>query len=182
MVTDFAVRAATAGDSAAVQAIYAPIVRDTVISFEVDPPTVTEIARRIETTTASLPWLVAETQRRQVVGYAYASHHRERAAYRWSVDVSVYIHDSHRGRGAGRRLYNDLLAELAKLGYAMAFAGITLPNAASVRLHEGCGFAPLGVFSSVGYKLGRWCDVGWWQKRLRADALEAPEPPHRWSP
>ena len=124
---------------------------------------------------------MAEGEQDGVLGYAYAAKHRDRAAYRWSVDVSVYIAERHRGQGIGRRLYEGLFADLADLGYVMAFAGITLPNPASVGLHEAVGFRPLGVFSSVGYKHGRWHDVGWWQRPLR-DAPTEPEPPRAWSP
>jgi phosphinothricin acetyltransferase len=180
-VSDFNLRTATEADAPQIQAIYAPVVEDTVISFEVEAPTVAEMARRITATTATLPWLVAEGERSGVVGYAYAAKHRERAAYRWSVDVSVYVEEHHRGQGIGRRLYQCLFANLADLGYVMAFAGITLPNPASVGLHEAVGFVPLGVFSLVGYKHGRWHDVGWWQRALR-EAPPEPETPRSWSP
>jgi len=170
------VRVAVEADAEAVQLIYAPIVRDTAISFELEPPTVAEMQHRITTTLASLPWLVAEDSEGAVVGYAYASRHRERAAYAWSVDVSVYVGDGHRGQGLGRALYEPLLSDLTDHGYVTAFAGIALPNAASVGLHEALGFTRIGVFSSVGYKHGRWHDVGWWQRRLR-DAPIEPEPP-----
>ena len=180
-MSDFNLRTATEADAPQIQAIYAPVVEDSVISFEVEAPTVAEMARRITTTSATLPWLVAEGEQDGVLGYAYAAKHRDRAAYRWSVDVSVYIAERHRGQGIGRRLYEGLFADLADLGYVMAFAGITLPNPASVGLHEAVGFRPLGVFSSVGYKHGRWHDVGWWQRPLR-DAPTEPEPPRAWSP
>lgn len=180
-MSTFEIRAASADDAPAVHAIYAPIVEDTVISFELEPPPVSEMAHRITTTTAALPWLVADAGRAGVVGYAYAGRHRERAAYQWSVDVSIYLGESHRGQGIGRVLYQRLLIDLADLGYVMAFAGIALPNPASVGLHEALGFRQLGVFSSVGFKHGRWHDVGWWQRTLR-NAPPSPTPPDSWSP
>jgi phosphinothricin acetyltransferase len=165
------VRHATAADAAACAAIYEPVVRDTAISFEEVPPSVDETARRIG---AAIVWLVAEAPDGEVVGYAYSSAHRERAAYRWAVDVSAYIGPEARGRGVGRQLYTQLLADTAALGYRRAYAGIALPNAASVALHEAMGFRPVGVYERVGWKLGRWHDVGWWQRDLGGDDPFAP--------
>jgi len=169
------VRLAEPADGAGVQAIYAPIVRDTAISFEVDPPSVEEMARRIDSTLERWPWLVCADEG-TVLGYVYASRHRERAAYRWSVDVTAYIHESARRRGIGHALYTALLAMLAAQGYHRAYAGITLPNAASVGLHESLGFTPVGVYPAVGWKLGDWHDVGWWQRTLRPPARNPAEP------
>ena len=163
------IRLATADDAEPVQGIYAPIVRDTVISFEVDPPSVAEMRQRILDTLAHWPWLVCEHDG-DVIGYAYAGKYRVRAAYQWSVDVSVYIHERARRRGVGRALYSALLRILALQGFYNAQAGITLPNAASVRLHEAMGFQPIGVYRKIGYKLGAWHDVGWWQLVLRPHA------------
>jgi phosphinothricin acetyltransferase len=180
------VRLAEASDAEGILAIYAPIVRETAISFELEPPTVAEMRDRIEATAAEFPWLVAEEARSTaedggesgIAGYAYASRHRERAAYQWSVDVSVYIASAARRRGVARRLYLPLLGILDDLGYYAAFAGIALPNAASVAFHESLGFRPIGTYRRVGYKLGAWRDVGWWQRALRAYGDE-PEPPRR---
>ncbi len=169
------VRCASADDAEGILAIYAPIVRETTISFELEPPTVAEMRRRIETTLAKLPWLVCASGR-GTEGYAYASKHRERAAYQWSVDVSVYVVEAMRGKGLGRRLYTSLLGMLQDLGYYSALAGIALPNPASVGLHEAMGFRPIGVYRNIGYKLGAWHDVGWWQKQLR-EYGEGPEAP-----
>ncbi len=169
------VRLATADDAEGILAIYAPIVRETTISFELEPPTVAEMRRRIETTLARLPWLVCESGR-GVEGYAYASKHRERAAYQWSVDVSVYVAEGMRGKGLGRRLYTSLLRMLQDLGYYSALAGIALPNPASVTLHEAMGFRPIGVYRKIGYKLGAWHDVGWWQRQLREYEAEPTSP------
>lgn len=158
-------RAATTADAAEIEAIYAPIVRDTPISFETEPPTVAEIERRIAATLPRYPYLVAESDGR-FAGYAYASEHRARLAYRTSADVTVYVAADMRGRGIGRALYEALLPDLAGRGYHLATAGITLPNAASVALHEAVGFTRAGVFTEVGYKLGAFHDVGWWQRLL----------------
>jgi phosphinothricin acetyltransferase len=113
-----------------------------------------------------LPWVVGE-QQGDILGYAYASAHRARAAYQWSVDVSVYIHTSSRRSGVGRAVYSSLFKLLELQGFYNAYAGITLPNPASVGLHEAMGFQPVGVYRAVGYKLGAWHDVGWWQLPLR---------------
>lgn len=172
------IRVATPDDAAAVQAIYAPVVLHTPISFEADPPTVAEMQRRIGATLARFPWFVGEDAAGRVNGYVYASPHKERAAYRWSVDVTAYVREDCRGQKVGQRLYRHLLPELAALGYHQACAGITLPNAASVALHESVGFRPVGVYRAIGFKLGAWHDVGAWQCELRApEAGRAPDEP-----
>lgn len=164
------IRLATGRDGAAVAEIYRPMVASTAISFEVDPPDEREMRRRIEETLSDFPWLVCE-DRGRVIGYAYGTCHRVRAAYQWSVDTSVYVHpDFHRG-GVGRGLYTSLFRVLGAQGFVNAYAGITLPNPRSVGLHEAMGFRPVGVYRKVGYKLGEWHDVGWWQLLLQ------PQPP-----
>jgi L-amino acid N-acyltransferase YncA len=167
-------RLATPDDARQVQEIYAPNVERTAISFELVPPSEAEVRERLRGTLAGLPWLVCEEDGR-ILGYAYASQHRERAAYRWSTDVSVYVRDGHRRGGLGRALYGALLALLRLQGFCAAHAGITLPNAASVRLHESLGFSPVGVYPAVGWKLGAWHDVGWWQLPLRQRRGEPPD-------
>ncbi len=169
------IRSATVQDAADIVTIYAPIVRHTAISFELEPPTVQVMQQRIADTLRRLPWLVYERQGK-VLGYVYASTHRARAAYQWSVDVSVYIHADSRRSGAGRALYTSLFRLLARQGFYNAYAGITLPNPASVSLHETLGFEAIGVYHSVGYKLGVWHDVGWWQLRLQTNE-QTPVPP-----
>lgn len=131
-----------------------------------------------------LPWLVADDPDGGVIGYAYAAKHRERAAYRWSVDCSVYITAKAQRRGVGRLLYGELLPVLRGLGYFRVFAGIALPNPPSVGLHESVGFKPVGVYRRVGYKYGAWHDVGWWQLSLRdVDASAGPPAePTLWRP
>jgi phosphinothricin acetyltransferase len=169
------IRVALPEDAEAILAIYAPIVRETAISFEVEPPTPLEMHERIATTLRRLPWLVCERQG-EVLGYVYASPHRARAAYQWSVDVSVYIHAQVRRTGTGRALYHALFQLLSLQGFYQCFAGITLPNPASVGLHEALGFQPVGVYQAVGYKLKGWHDVGWWQRTLQP-RLSLPTPP-----
>lgn len=169
------IRLAKAEDAEGILAIYTPIVRETTISFELEPPTAEEMRRRIESTLARFPWLVWDTSE-GIGGYAYASKHRERAAYQWSADVSVYVAAAYRGRGIARALYTTLLGMLADLGYYTALAGIALPNAASVGLHEGMGFQPIGVYRNIGYKMGAWRDVGWWECELREYGREPRAP------
>jgi L-amino acid N-acyltransferase YncA len=169
------IRLATAGDAAAIAEIYRPIVASTFISFEIDPPNEAEMRRRIEETLRGWPWLVYESDG-QIAGYAYASRHRARLAYQWSVDTSAYVHADFLRRGFGRCVYEPLFRILAAQGYRNAYAGIALPNPASVGLHEACGFTPVGVYRNVGFKLGEWRDVGWWQLTL-SSSTEPPQPP-----
>lgn len=170
-----AIRIATPQDAAAIVDIYAPIVRETAISFELDPPTVAQMQQRIEDTLLQWPWLVCERQG-EVLGYVYATRHRARAAYQWSVDVSVYIRAGQRRTGVGRALYTSLFELLAIQQFHNCYAGITLPNPGSVGLHEALGFQPVGVYRHVGYKLAAWHDVGWWQLTLPTEKSK-PAPP-----
>jgi L-amino acid N-acyltransferase YncA len=168
------IRSVDAKDAEVIQAIYAPFVSDTAVSFETVVPDVAEIRSRIEAQAENCPWLVCEADE-SVIGYAYASPHRTRQAYRWSVDVSVYVDPRHHRRGIGRALYTSLFDLLRRQGFINAYAGIALPNPSSVALHESFGFEPVGTFRGVGYKLGRWHDVLWLHLRLR-EAL-TPEVP-----
>jgi L-amino acid N-acyltransferase YncA len=160
------IRSVEPADAEVIQAIYAPFVSDTVISFETIVPDVAEIRSRIEAHAESCPWLVCEADQ-CVVGYAYASPHRTRPAYRWSVDVSVYVDPRHHRRGIGRALYTSLFDLLRRQGFINAYAGIALPNPSSVALHESLGFESVGTFHGVGFKFGRWHDVLWLHLRLR---------------
>ena len=169
------IRLADERDAAAVQAIYAPYVRDTAISFETEPPPVEEIASRMRSVLAHAPWLVCEHEGR-VVAYAYAGRFHPRAAYQWSVEVTVYADRAHHRRGAGRALYTALLDVLRLQGFCTAVGIIALPNPQSVGLHEALGFERVGVIPAVGFKHGRWHDVGWWRLALRPLAA-APAPP-----
>jgi phosphinothricin acetyltransferase len=172
---DMKLRLAVPADAAPIQAIYAPIVRDTFISFEVDTPAVSEIERRMGKTLAKHPWLVFEDGE-GVAGYAYASEHRDRLAYQWSVDVSCYVHERARRRGIASRLYRALFRILEKQGFTNAFAGIALPNDASVGMHASVGFVPIGTYVNVGFKAGDWHDVVWMQRKLATPAVN-PQPP-----
>ena len=162
------VRAATAADAVGIADVYAPYVTDSVASFEDVAPGADEVAARMR---GGL-WFVA-CEGAEVVGFAYASPHRSRAAYRWAVDVSCYVADALRGRGVGRALYDVLLPRVRAAGLVTAHAGITLPNAASVGLHESFGFTKVAHYPHVGFKHGAWHDVGWWQLRL-VDELPVP--------
>lgn len=161
----FRVRDATAADAAACAAIYAPYVRDTSISFESEPPDEAEIARRIDDYARSHAWLVA-LKDDVVVGYAYASPHRAREAYRYSAEVSVYLDPSVQGGGVATALYRTLFERLGARGYRRAFAGITLPNEPSERFHRRFGFETVGTFRRVGWKQGQWRDVLWLQSDI----------------
>jgi len=134
-----------------------------------------DMAQRIQKTLAHWPWMVCD-RAGEVLGYAYASQHRERAAYQWSVDVSVYVHPRAHRSGIGRALYTSLIRLLVLQGFYNAYAGITLPNAASVGLHEAVGFRPVGVYRKVGFKLGAWHDVGWWSLLLQPPAARPSSP------
>jgi L-amino acid N-acyltransferase YncA len=164
-----------AADAAACAAIYAPNVTAGVASFEEEPPDAAEMQRRIEETSARYPWLVAERDG-AVAGYAYGTVHRTRRAYRWVVEVTVYVDQARQRSGVGRGLYEALLPLLARQRLQVAVAGITLPNDASVALHESVGFQPVGVYRDFGYKFGAWHDVGWWQARL-APVTASPQEP-----
>jgi len=169
------IRLAEAADAEQVAAIYAPVVASTAISFEMEPPDTEETRRRIASTLERYPWLVCE-RGGEIMGYVYASQYRTRAAYQWSVDTAVYIRADCRRAGVGRALYTALLDVLPLQGFYNAYAGIALPNPASTALHEAMGFEPVGVYRQVGFKFGRWHDVGWWQRSLqpRSDPSAAP--------
>ena len=168
------VRVALGSDAAGIAAVYGPYVLDTAASFEQDPPDQDEIRRRMFAS-PRMPWVVAE-RGNVVVGYAYASRHRERPAYRWSVEVPVYLVPSESGKGIGRALYSALLTVVRELGYVSALAGVTLPNEPSVKLHEALGVVPVGVFRQVGFKHDRWHDVGWWERTLLVPPVTPSEP------
>lgn len=171
------IRQATPADAAAVAAIYAPYVEDTTVTFELDPPTPTQMGERIASALRAHDWLVLEERgddgRDMIAGYAYAGEFKSRAAYRWSCEVSVYLERGRRRTGAGRALYEALLPRLAARGYRQAVAGMTLPNDASMGLHTALGFEPVGVFRAVGWKHGQWHDVAFAQRPL----VIAPDPP-----
>ncbi len=160
-------------DAAGCAAIYAPSVSQGVASLEERAPAPNEFAQRIAIVSRDHPWLVAEIDD-VLVGYAYGSRHRERASYRWSADVTVYVSADHHRRGVARALYVALFGLLGRQGYYELCAGVTLPNDASVALHESLGFHPVGVYRDIAYKRGAWRSVGWWQKTLRAHCAQRP--------
>ncbi|HEX8238903.1 MAG TPA: GNAT family N-acetyltransferase [Allosphingosinicella sp.] len=169
-------RAATPDDAAAIAEIYSPFVAGSAVSFETEPPDAAAMRARIEAGGDLYPWLVGEAEDGTILGYAYAARFRDRPAYRFAVETSVYLRSGAGGRGLGRGLYEPLLAMLETQGFTQAIAAITLPNEASVRLHERLGFEWAGIYRQVGWKLGAWHDVGLWQRAL-AKAGTPPEEP-----
>ena len=159
-------------DAAAVAEIYRPAVECSLATMEEVPPSAEEMEARMRTTLARAPWLVIDDGR-SVSGYAYAGPHRERAGYRWAVDISVYVAPDLQGRGIGRRLYDALIPIIRSQRFINAYAGIALPNSASVALHEAIGMRRIAVYERVGYKHGTWVDVAWYGMRL----VEPPQNP-----
>jgi L-amino acid N-acyltransferase YncA len=170
------IRLATVEDASGILEIYQPCILQTAITFEETPLTPDQMRERVAETLPRYPWLVSVDENGEVLGYSYASRHAERASYRWSVDAAIYTHPGHHRKGIGKSLYRLLFDLLREQGYVNAYAGIALPNAASVSLHESLGFAPAGVFPRAGFKLGAWRDVGWWHLPLRP-ATPAPREP-----
>jgi L-amino acid N-acyltransferase YncA len=169
------IRLAREPDAGPMLEIYAPLVRETPISFELEPPSLEAFRERVRSITERTPWLVCDADG-EIRGYAYAGPFRARPAYLWTVETTVYVAAPHRGKGVARALYTALLAGLRLAGYRRAYAGITLPNPASVATHERLGFEPVGVFREAGFKLGRWHDVGFWQLALQETAVPPPPP------
>ena len=159
------IRPATSADAGACAEIYSPYVIESWVSFEIDPPSEVEMASRIANYGASHGWLVAEIDG-AIAGYAYASPHRTRAAYSTSADVAVYLSPASAGKGIGKQLYGALFLQLKERGIHAAFAGIVLPNEGSIGLHKAMGFIPVGIYREVGWKMGGWRDVSWWQRLL----------------
>ncbi len=160
-----AIRAATAADAEAIAGIYAPYVRGSTISFETEPPGAATMAERMGASPLH-PWLVATDEDGLVLGYAYATAFKARAAYRWTVETSVYLAGDQRGKGVGRLLYAALLATLKAQGFVQAIAVIALPNDWSISMHESVGFRRAGQLREVGWKSGSWLDIGYWQAEL----------------
>jgi L-amino acid N-acyltransferase YncA len=169
------IRLAAPADGPALADIYRPAVTDFATSFELEPPDGAEMARRVARILERTPWLVYERDA-AVLGYAYAGPHRERPAYQWSVEVSAYVHPDARRLGVARALYVSLFAALVVQGFKNAYAGVALPNDASLGLHTAVGFTPVGVYHGIGYKRGAWHDVAWFERPL-APRDAAPQPP-----
>ena len=161
-MSSISIRPGRLSDAPGCASVYAPYVTDSCISFEYEAPSAQELAARMA---AAHAWIVAEEDG-DVVGYAYASRHRERAAYDWAADVAIYLAATHHGRGLGRRLYEVLFARVADAGIRTLCAGVAQPNAASDALHRSLGFEEVGVYRRIGWKAGRWHDVRWWQLHL----------------
>ncbi len=173
------IRLATAGDAPAILEIYAPFIRDTSITFETEVPSIAEFSARINSYLENWPWLLFDTGG-SIAGYAYASRYRERTAYQWSVECSVYIHPNHLRAGIASRLYKCLFAILKAQGFTTVYAVINLPNDQSVALHEKLGFRYFATYEKVGFKLGQWKNVGWWQLQLNEYVMD-PSPPVKFS-
>jgi phosphinothricin acetyltransferase len=169
------IRFAEPDDAAGIVAIYGPYCDGSVVSFELTAPTIEQMRERIERIVKQFPWLVCEIDG-EVAGYVYACPHRERAAYRWAVDVAVYIAPQHQRRRVGQALYTVLFQILREQGYFKAYAGVTLPNSGSVGLHEAVGFRPVAIYRGVGHKFGKWLDVGWWELDLQPQSEKPGEP------
>lgn len=169
------IRLATAADAEGILAIYAPYIENTSFTFETETPSVPAFAERIENYLQNWPWLVCEVNG-VLAGYAYASRYRERVAYQWSVECSVYVHDDFQRTGVAGALYAALFEILKKQGYRNVYAVINLPNDKSVYFHENCGFQFFATYEQVGYKLGKWKNVGWWRLTLN-NFDDEPEPP-----
>ena len=169
------IRLANTIDAPAILAIYAPYIEQTSITFETETPSVPAFADRITTYLQNWPWLVCEINGR-IAGYAYASRYRERVAYQWSVECSVYIHDDFLRAGVAGALYSALFDILKRQGYRNVYAVINLPNDRSVALHERMGFQWFATYEQVGYKLGQWKNVGWWRLILNDFGMEPAAP------
>lgn len=170
------IRHARAEDAPGCLAIYAPFADDTAVSFEGPAPTLVEFRQRMERIARTHAFLVADDGG-EVAGFAYAGVHRQRAAYRWAAEVSVYLDEAHRGRGLGRALYEPLFALLQEQGYRTLLAGVSVPNRPSIALHTSLGFEPVGVYRRIGWKAGAWRDVAWLALQLGEDTFETEVPP-----
>ena len=171
------IRAAEPRDAMQIAAIYMPYVTSSAISFELKPPTAEEMLARMTASDGLYPWLVATTEDDDaVLGYAYAGQFRERPAYRYTVETSIYLGGGVQGQGTGRLLYSALIATLTAQDFTQAIAILSLPNEHSIGLHEATGFRRQGVYREVGYKNGRWIDVGFWQCQLNRSTTPPTEP------
>lgn len=175
MSDDIRIRLATVEDAVPILDIYADYIRETTVTFETEVPSVEEFGKRIEKVLLSYPWLVCEVNG-VVAGYAYASKHGERAAYKWSVDLSIYISEEYQRRNIATALYKALIVLLQRQGYVMGYAGVSVPNLKSEEFHKRFGFQEVGVFENAGYKLGEWRGVKWFAIQL-TDGLMEPQLP-----
>jgi L-amino acid N-acyltransferase YncA len=167
------IRAYRSSDAPGILAIYRPFVLEGAVTFEIEVPSLEAFTQRLDAIAARFPFLVAESEG-QIAGYAYAATHRERIAYQWAVETSIYL--SEPGRGLGRRLYEPLLDQLSQRGFVWAYAVITLPNVASEQFHQALSYEPFALYQDAGQKQGKWCDVAWMRKRLNDSTPGMPEP------
>ena len=173
------VRIATTSDAHAMLDIYTPYILSTAFTFETEVPSTEQFTKRIETYLEKYPWLVCEVDNK-IAGYVYASTHRDREAYQWTCESSVYVHDDFKGKGVGSELYAVLFEILKYQGVRNVYAGITMPNEASEKMHAKCGFERFAIYDNIGYKLDSWHKVGWWKLQLNGYDLKPP-PPQRFS-
>jgi len=173
------IRLATIDDAERILSIYAPYIKDTSFTFETEVPTLKDFQQRITDYLINWPWLVCEIDG-VIAGYAYGAKHRERVAYQWCVETSIYIHNDFLKHKVGKALYETLIEILKRQGYRNVYAVINLPNDRSVKFHENCGFNYFATYEKVGYKLGKWKNVGWWQLIINEYTME-PEPPIKFS-
>lgn len=165
-MVELSIRDAEIDDAASLLSIYAPIVKNTAISFETEVPTLAHFAERIKLIQKTHCWLVGVVDK-QLVGYVYASSHRARSAYAYSVETAVYVDQQFQNSGIAKKLYQSLFSRLEKYDFYHAYAGITVPNEASIRLHQSVGFKSIGVFPQVGYKFGQWHSTSWWSRHIK---------------
>ena len=168
------IRPANTTDAIKIREIYSPFITDSAVSFETEVPEVSEIERRMSAGMERFPWLVYDDG--NIGGYVYASPHRDRAAYQWACECSVYLDPAYRGKGVAKHLYAALFEILKIQGLVNVYAGITLPNDNSIKLHEACGFRQMAMYENVGYKKGIWHNVGWWTLQLNEPMLQPPPP------
>lgn len=173
------VRLANINDAKAIREIYAPSILNAAISFETEVPAIEEMQNRIETILQKYPWIVCVVDGK-LAGYVYASKHRDREAYQWSCECSIYMHKDFKGKGIGKELYQLLFAILKLQGFRNVYAGITLPNEGSINIHERCGFRHFATYENIGYKFGNWHSVGWWKLQIN-DYDPQPPPPSKLS-
>jgi len=170
------IRLATLEDAPVLLEMYTPAVTQTPINFEYTAPTLQEYRQRMAAIMKTYPWIVREIDDR-IAGFAFAGPHRTRPGYQWSVELGVYVHPDFRRMGVARGLYRSLFEMLRLQGFHRAFAGITIPNDASVALHLSMGFEPVGVYKAAGFKLGSWHDAAWYQRLIGDQLSDDPSPP-----
>ncbi len=170
------IRVATADDADQVLSIYAPFIESSIVTFEIEVPSLSEMSHRISHVLEKWPWLVMQDGQK-IAGYVYAHEYGSRKAYQWTVESSIYLAENYRGRGIGRKLYACLFSILQAQGFYQVVAGASLPNESSVALHESMGFIKVGTFKDVGFKMGRWVDVCRWQLELNTSAKDSKNPP-----